>query len=232
MGIGTYLPLWAVGKRKLAHIHQSLQQYLEHNEPTIKISHKYYLLSEVLLSGLPRWLSGKESACQCRRLEFYPWVRKIPWRRDWQLLPGECYGQRSLVGYSPWVQKELDTTQQINDRGPALTSNSYVKMETRVLSFHLVPQFKSSVGSYLTGKELKPSAMKWVGQGHTAIRKQSGLRTPVHFPQACSHQLGNPTRSFGHLQRALEEQSRLSTKSPGPFIENAYSWGPPGCRIQ
>ena len=160
MGIGTYLPLWAVGKRKLAHIHQSLQQYLEHSEPTIKISHKYYLLSEVLLSGLPRWLSGKESACQCRRLEFYPWVRKIPWRRDWQLLPGECYGQRSLVGYSPWVQKELDTTQQINDRGPALTSNSYVKMETRVLSFHLVPQFKSSVGSYLTGKELKPSAMK------------------------------------------------------------------------
>ena len=82
MGIGTYLPLWAVGKRKLAHIHQSLQQYLEHSEPTIKISHKYYLLSEVLLSGLPRWLSGKESACQCRRLEFYPWVRKIPWRRD------------------------------------------------------------------------------------------------------------------------------------------------------
>ena len=160
MGIGTYLPLWAVGKRKLAHIHLSLQQYLEHNEPTIKISHKYYLLSEVLLSGLPRWLSGKEPACQCRRLEFYPWVRKIPWRRDWQLLPGECYGQRSLVGYSPWVQEELDTTQQINDRGPALTSNSYVKMETRVLSFHLVPQFKSSVGSYLTGKELKPSAMK------------------------------------------------------------------------
>ena len=25
-------------------------------------------------------------------------------------LPGECYGQRSLVGYSPWGGKELDTT--------------------------------------------------------------------------------------------------------------------------
>ena len=37
--------------------------------------------------GPPRWLSGKESACQCRRhrsLGFSPWVRKIPWRREWQ----------------------------------------------------------------------------------------------------------------------------------------------------
>ena len=28
--------------------------------------------------NLPRWLRGKESACQCRRLGFDPWVRKIP----------------------------------------------------------------------------------------------------------------------------------------------------------
>ena len=33
--------------------------------------------------------------------DFNPWVRKIPWRRKWQLtpvfLPGESHGQRSLV---------------------------------------------------------------------------------------------------------------------------------------
>ena len=33
---------------------------------------------------------------------FDPWVGKIPWRRAWQptpvFLPGECLGQRSLVG--------------------------------------------------------------------------------------------------------------------------------------
>ena len=28
--------------------------------------------------GLARWLSGKESACQCRRYRFDPWSRKIP----------------------------------------------------------------------------------------------------------------------------------------------------------
>ena len=34
--------------------------------------------------GLPWWLSGKESACQCRRWGFDPWVGKIPLRRKWQ----------------------------------------------------------------------------------------------------------------------------------------------------
>ena len=33
---------------------------------------------------------------------FDPWVGKIPWRRKWQpapvILPGECHGQRNLVG--------------------------------------------------------------------------------------------------------------------------------------
>ena len=42
---------------------------------------------------------------------------KIPWRREWQptqlFLPGEFHGQRSLVGYSPWGHKELDTTKRL-----------------------------------------------------------------------------------------------------------------------
>ena len=40
---------------------------------------------------------------------------EIPWRRAWQstpvLLPGQSHGWRSLVGYSPWGRKELDTTE-------------------------------------------------------------------------------------------------------------------------
>ena len=43
--------------------------------------------------GLPRWLSSKESTC--RRRGFDPWVRRIRWRRKWQLtpvfLPGESW---------------------------------------------------------------------------------------------------------------------------------------------
>ena len=37
--------------------------------------------------GLPGWVSGKESACQCRRCGFNPWVGKILWRRKWQPIP-------------------------------------------------------------------------------------------------------------------------------------------------
>ena len=48
---------------------------------------------------------------------FDPWVRKFPWRGEWQptlvFLPGESYGQRSLVGYSPWGSKESDMTEQV-----------------------------------------------------------------------------------------------------------------------
>ena len=50
----------------------------------------------------------------CRRYGLDPWVRKIPWRRAQQPTPvflaGESHGQRSLVGYSPYDCKELDTT--------------------------------------------------------------------------------------------------------------------------
>ena len=39
-------------------------------------------------------------------------------RRKWQptpvFLPGESHGQRSLVGYSPWVRKEADTTEWLH----------------------------------------------------------------------------------------------------------------------
>ena len=68
--------------------------------------------------GLLWCLSGKESTCQCKRLRFDPWVRKIPWRRKWQptpvFLPGESHGRRSLVGFSPWGRKESDTTERLH----------------------------------------------------------------------------------------------------------------------
>ena len=42
---------------------------------------------------------GKEPTCQCKRLMFNPWVRKILWRRAWQPTPiflvGESHGQGS-----------------------------------------------------------------------------------------------------------------------------------------
>ena len=41
-------------------------------------------------SVFPDGASGKEPDCQCRRHKRYgfdSWVRKIPWRREWQPTP-------------------------------------------------------------------------------------------------------------------------------------------------
>ena len=90
------------------------------------------------LSGIPRWLSGKEPAYQCRRHGFDPWVGRIPWRRKWQptpvFLPGKSHGQRSLAGYSPWGHKELDTTEKLT-----LSTNKKEEREERgMLKIYLV----------------------------------------------------------------------------------------------
>ena len=65
--------------------------------------------------GFTGGTSGKQSAWQCRRHGFNPWVGKIPWRRAWQptpvFLPGESHGQRNKVGYSPWGYKDSDSTE-------------------------------------------------------------------------------------------------------------------------
>ena len=48
------------------------------------------------LFGLPRWHSGKESTCQCRRHKrcgFDPCVRKICWRKEWQPTPVSWSGK-------------------------------------------------------------------------------------------------------------------------------------------
>ena len=66
---------------------------------------------------LPWWLSGKESACQCRRCEFDPWAREdslekemathssIPaWEIPWTEEPSRLH---TVHG----VAQELDTTE-------------------------------------------------------------------------------------------------------------------------
>ena len=69
----------------------------------------------MLLKGL----SDKESACQCRRPGFDPWVRKIPWRRKWQPSPSslawESHGQRSLAVTVHGIAKELDMIYQLKN---------------------------------------------------------------------------------------------------------------------
>ena len=74
--------------------------------------------------GLPRWLSGKEPACQFRkhkRCRFDPWVGTILWKRKWQptpvFLPGESHGQRSWWATVHEITKESDKTNYVPKPG-------------------------------------------------------------------------------------------------------------------
>ena len=49
---------------------------------------RYHALT--LSLGFPRLLSGKESACQSRRIGFDPWVWKIPWKGNSKPLQYSC----------------------------------------------------------------------------------------------------------------------------------------------
>ena len=63
-------------------------------------------------------VSGKESACQCRRCGLDPWVWKIPWRREWQptpvFLPGKSHGQEELGRLLSTGLQESDTIEGQN----------------------------------------------------------------------------------------------------------------------
>ena len=59
----------------------------------------------------------KKISLQCRRPRFDPWVRNIPWRREWQptlvFLRKEFHWQRSLTGCSLSDHKESDMNEQL-----------------------------------------------------------------------------------------------------------------------
>ena len=79
---------------------------------------------------LPRGASGKEPACQRRRLKrrgFDPWVEEIPWRRAWHptpvIWPGESHGQRSLAGYSQYGAESRRRLKRLGMLGSRLGSS-------------------------------------------------------------------------------------------------------------
>ena len=73
-----------------------------------------YLPRDMWALGLPWWLAGKESACQCRRHKFNPWVRKTPGEGNGNPLKYACLdcpmdrgAWRAIV---QGVTKKSDTT--------------------------------------------------------------------------------------------------------------------------
>ena len=137
----------------MRHIHWTFSFYLLHFWTTHLFL--YLIVSDFLkyifqfvnflldVTNIPRWCSGKEFACQCRRCqrwEFDLWVGKIPWRRIWQptpvFLPGESRGQRSVAGHSAPGCKELDRTERAHTHNMLFSLSSEILMNTISISRH------------------------------------------------------------------------------------------------
>ena len=96
----------------------------------------YFFKTTYSSTGLPSWLRGKESTCQCRRcIGFNPWVQKIPQRRKWQptpvLLPGKSHGQRSLQATVRGVTKESDTLRDQTTTQSSIHSKKIFKYKSK-----------------------------------------------------------------------------------------------------
>ena len=68
--------------------------------------------------GFPGGSNGKESACNVGDLSSVPGLGRSPGGEHGNPIQNSClenpHGQRSLVGYSPWGRKELDTTERLS----------------------------------------------------------------------------------------------------------------------
>ena len=155
----------------------------------MKMIHDLNYWNLTLYEGLPWWLSGKESACHCRRCRrhgFSRCVRKIPGREAWQPTPvfllGKSHGQRSLVGYSPWgcrVRHDLVTKQQY-----------YMKL----LSNH--SSLKRKMDWQVTSR-ISCIRTTW-GDNGRALRHRSTMHPSATCWSLCTASFGNLTNTGTH----------------------------------
>ena len=64
--------------------------------------------------GFPGGSDGKESTCNAGDPGSTPGLGRSPGGGNVPtpvFVPGECHGQRNLMGYSPWGRKEPDMTE-------------------------------------------------------------------------------------------------------------------------
>ena len=143
--------------------------------------------------GLPQRLNSKESACQCRRPKFNPWVGKIPWRRKQQahssILAWKSHGQRSLVGCSTWSFKRVGldwVTKQWKQQppwpgraGPSDPTLGFLPPKTLF--------FTHSKGPWCLSHSPRPPGSKWpVALIALLCVESSQIRDQTHVPRTGS----------------------------------------------
>ena len=146
---------------------------------------KIFLYVTNLLSGFPRWCSGKETASrmhEMQEMQVLSWVGKIPWSSKWQptpgFLPGKFHGEKSLLGYSSEGGKESDTTERLS------THTHYLLAKCICDSKNIILSNTSSYGfsichiftSFLGAGYWSPSHYKWLCSCSFVLSRFSHVR--------------------------------------------------------
>ena len=117
------------------------------------------------ITGLPRWLSGKESTCQFRRHRFDPWVGRSPSKGNCNPLQYSCL--ENPMDRMAWqatvhgVAKELDMTQ--------LSNNIITMIKLSVTSnFLLSVQHSTACRTLAPQSGIEPGPLHWKRRALTA----------------------------------------------------------------
>ena len=105
-------------------------------------THSSTLVWKIPWTEEPARLQSMGSLSQTRLNTSLSLFTFMHWRRKWQsapaLLPGKSHGRKSLIGYSPWGCKELDTTERPHFTSPLrLEPPSYDVLFEYVLLEHM-----------------------------------------------------------------------------------------------
>ena len=168
---------------------------------------------------------------------FNPWVRNIPWRRAWQptseFFPGECHGQRSLVGYSPWGHKELDRTEATEHAFKhtlfsiaVQKSDHYLKrcLSNASVTYTSRQNSKHRMLAYMTPTALK--CLTWDLCATLSVYLISEQLGAIVFCACFSMQLANQPWAFVFYTRFSIQLANQPKLKPAPFLTvfSAVNW--------
>ena len=114
----------------------------------------------------------------------------MKWQPTPVFLPGKSHGQRSLVGYSPWGGKELDTTEQHYELLKPLNKFELGGHTPNALTFESTPvSFGAQVNLHLKSSEsetldLRIKSVPDSGRGGTLQGAFTSQRDP-HLGAPC-----------------------------------------------